>query len=152
MGRPSAVAKSSVSMPATYLDIFGGDSDSLCSTSRSQVRGLTYQSFSLARAGGDAKHAKAKAKSMCPCDFFPMHACAAMECQGQRYRPHVLDVKYKDRSIAEVFRFDDCRGLSNTSVRTAKLRHVLNQRWSSDLGTCAWVSPQRLCLGARRSA
>ncbi len=96
------VAKSSVSMPATYLDLFTEMRRLFSLLPGAQIRGLTEQSFSLARVGGRCEECKGRGEISLSMRFLADARVPCDVCGGKRYRPHILDVTYKGLSLGDV--------------------------------------------------
>ena len=96
------IAKSSVSLPATYLDVFTGLRDLYGRLPESQVAGLTAASFSLAREGGRCESCKGRGEVSLQMRFLADARVRCHVCNGQRYRPHLLEIKYNGLNLSEV--------------------------------------------------
>lgn len=96
------VAKSSVSMPATYLDVFGILRDLYGQLPEAQMAGLDAASFSLMRAGGRCEHCSGRGEVNLKMRFLADARMRCDVCQGARYRPHVLAVKFQGLSLSDV--------------------------------------------------
>lgn len=96
------VAKSSVSMPATYLDITGDLRDLYASLPDAQVAGLTTKAFSLHLEGGRCPECKGRGVINLSMRFLADARIQCPVCRGQRFRNHVLDVKFNGLNMTEV--------------------------------------------------
>jgi excinuclease ABC subunit A len=96
------VAKSSVSMPATYLDILGDLRDLYASLPDAQIAGLTAKSFSIHMDGGRCPECKGRGELNLSMRFLSDARVRCPVCHGRRFRPNVLDVKYNGLSIFDV--------------------------------------------------
>jgi excinuclease ABC subunit A len=96
------VAKSSVSMPATYLDILGELRDLYASLPDSQIFGLTAKSFSLHGEGGRCEECKGKGELNLQMRFLSDARVICSTCEGKRFKPHILDVTFNSLSIHDV--------------------------------------------------
>lgn len=96
------VAKSSVSMPATYLDVLGDLRDLYASLPDAQVAGLTAKSFSLHLEGGRCPECKGRGELNLTMRFLADARVQCPVCRGRRFRSHVLDVKFNGLSIFDV--------------------------------------------------
>jgi excinuclease ABC subunit A len=96
------VAKSSVSMPATYLDVLGELRDLYASLPDAQVAGLTAKSFSIHAEGGRCPECKGRGEQNLTMRFLADARVRCPVCRGRRFRSHVLDVKYNGLSIYDV--------------------------------------------------
>lgn len=96
------VAKSSVSMPATYLDVLGDLRDLYAQLPDSQIAGLTAKSFSMHLEGGRCPECKGRGQINLSMRFLADARIQCSACLGRRFRPHVLDIKYNGLSIYDV--------------------------------------------------
>ncbi len=96
------VAKSSVSMPASYLDILGHLRDLYASLPDAQVLGLTARHFSLHVEAGRCPECKGRGVLSLKMRFLADARVKCPLCNGQRYQGNVLSVKYLGLSINEV--------------------------------------------------
>jgi excinuclease ABC subunit A len=96
------VAKSSVSMPATYLDVLGDLRDLYASLPDAQVAGLTAKAFSIHLEGGRCPECKGRGELNLQMRFLADARIRCPVCGGKRFRSHVLDVKFNGLSIYDV--------------------------------------------------
>jgi excinuclease ABC subunit A len=96
------VAKSSVSMPATYLDVFGELRDLYAAQPDAQVLGLTARSFSLMADAGRCPECKGRGELSLSMRFLADARVRCSVCKGARYLGNTLAVRYLGLSIAEV--------------------------------------------------
>jgi excinuclease ABC subunit A len=96
------VAKSSVSMPATYLDVFGILRDLYGQLPESQIAGLDAGSFSLMRAGGRCEACGGRGQINLKMRFLADARVRCDACQGKRYRNHVLGIRYLGLNLSEI--------------------------------------------------
>lgn len=96
------VAKSSVSMPATYLDVLSDLRDLYASLPDAQITGLTAKSFSIHLEGGRCPECKGRGELNLSMRFLADARVQCPVCRGRRFRPHVLDVKFNGLSIFDV--------------------------------------------------
>lgn len=96
------LAKSSVSMPASYLDVFGELRDLYASLPESQVAGLTARDFSLSVEGGRCPECRGRGELALKMRFLADARVRCSVCKGSRYRSHALQVKYLGLSMAQV--------------------------------------------------
>jgi len=127
------VAKSSVSMPATYLDILGDFRDLYASLPDAQITGLTAKSFSIHLDGGRCPECKGRGELNLSMRFLADARVRCPVCRGRRFRSHVLDVKFNGLSIYDVL---------NLSVDEAVVQFASHRKIVQKL-----VPAQRLGLG-----
>ncbi len=96
------IAKSSVSMPATYLDIFTELRQLFASVPEAQIFGLDASSFSLSSEAGRCPECKGKGRLTLSMRFLADASVVCPLCRGCRYKPHLLDVRYGGLNLAQV--------------------------------------------------
>ena len=96
------IGKSHVSMPATYLDLYKDIRDLFGQLPEAQIAGLTPRDFSVTATGGRCPECKGRGQVSLTMRFLPDARVLCPLCEGRRFRPHVLDVKYGGHSIADV--------------------------------------------------
>lgn len=107
------VGKSSVSMPATYLDVFGHLRELYGKLPDAQIAGFTASSFSLAREGGRCEACGGRGEVNLKMRFLSDARVKCEVCQGKRYRPHVLNIKYNGLSLADVLELTIDQGIEH---------------------------------------
>lgn len=95
------VAKSSVSMPASYLDVFGELRDLYARLPEAQIAGLTARSFSLNAEGGRCEECKGRGEVALSMRFLSDARVRCPVCEGKRYQPPVLAVNFNGINIAQ---------------------------------------------------
>ncbi|NDE15433.1 hypothetical protein EBZ80_10935 [bacterium] len=95
------VAKSSVSMPASYLDVFGELRDLYAQLPEAQIAGLTARSFSLNAEGGRCEECKGRGEVALSMRFLSDARVRCPVCEGKRYQPPVLAVTFNGINIAQ---------------------------------------------------
>ena len=96
------IAKSSVSMPATYLDVFSDLRKFYGNLPDAQILGLTAREFSTSVEGGRCPDCKGKGQMALSMKFLSDAKITCPTCQGDRYKPEVLQVRYKGLNLSEV--------------------------------------------------
>lgn len=100
------VAKNSVSMPASYLDVFTDIRELFAQLPEAQVAGLTPRSFSLnadgGAVGGRCETCKGRGEVNLTMRFLADARVRCEVCRGRRYRKSVEAIKFKNASIADV--------------------------------------------------
>lgn len=98
----SPLARSSRSNPATWLEVFDEIRETFANTADARQRGFTALHFSFNSArGGRCRSCLGTGQLRHDMQFLPDVTIVCPECQGTRYRPEILDVKYRGRSIAD---------------------------------------------------
>ena len=96
------IAKSSVSMPATYLDVFGEIRTLFAKLPDAALQGYSAQTFSLHREGGRCEECRGRGEIVVKMRFLADTKETCSFCRGRRYRSHLNKIKYKDYSIMDV--------------------------------------------------
>ncbi len=96
------IAKSSVSLPASYLSVYSDLRDLYASLPDAQIMGLTARSFSLSVEGGRCPECKGKGQLSLSMRFLADARVPCPLCKGQRFQTNVLGVRYLGLSLAEV--------------------------------------------------
>ncbi len=97
------IAKSSISTPATYLDLMSEIKELYASLPESKIAGLTARSFSTNAEGGRCPECKGKGEIQLHMRFLADARVRCSSCHGQRFRPLILDVKFQGLSINDIF-------------------------------------------------
>lgn len=96
------VAKSSVSMPATYLDALSEFRELYSSLPEAKVAGLNAKSFSLHSEGGRCPECKGRGQINLQMRFLADARIRCPVCHGKRFRPHILEMRYNGLNMFEV--------------------------------------------------
>jgi excinuclease ABC subunit A len=96
------IAKSSVSMPATWLDIFTELRQLFASVPEAQIFGLDAGSFSLSHDEGRCPECKGRGVLVLTMKFLADAEVPCPICEGKRYKSQVLEVRYGGLNLAEV--------------------------------------------------
>lgn len=97
-----SIAKSSVSMPITYLDAFTPIRELFAQIPEAQMRGITTRSLSLHAEGGRCEACGGRGEMLMTMKFLPDARVPCDYCQGKRYKSDILDITYKGKSIADI--------------------------------------------------
>ncbi|HIC87545.1 MAG TPA: ATP-binding cassette domain-containing protein, partial [Aquificae bacterium] len=98
----SPPGKSSRSVPATYIGIWDYIRDIFASLPESQARGYTKSYFSFNVPGGRCEKCKGEGLIEIEMLFMPDMKVLCDECQGKRFRPDILEIKYKGKNIFDI--------------------------------------------------
>ncbi len=98
----SPIGRTSRSNPATYLKAFDEIRKTFAATHEAKTRDFGPSKFSFNVEGGRCGVCDGTGDLAVDMQFLADVRMRCPECRGTRYRPEVLEVKYRDRSIAEV--------------------------------------------------
>jgi excinuclease ABC subunit A len=96
------IGRTSRSNPATYTGIFTGIRELFTQLPESRQRGYAPGRFSFNVKGGRCEACQGDGILRIEMHFLPDVYVTCEECQGKRYNPQTLEVKYKGKSIADV--------------------------------------------------
>src|SRR5262245_16265571 len=98
----SPIGRSSRSNPATYLGFYDAIRSLFAETDQARKRGYTASTFSFNVKGGRCEECAGEGTITTQLSFMPDVEVLCPTCKGARYSQDTLEVKYRDRSIAEV--------------------------------------------------
>ncbi len=98
----SPIGKTSRSTPATYIGAFDLIRTSFAALPEARMRGLTAKSFSFNTSGGRCEACKGAGARKLEMNFLPDASVVCEECAGKRYRNDILDILWREKSIADV--------------------------------------------------
>lgn len=98
----SPIGKSARSSPITYLKAFDAIRTIMASTPEAQSRGYTPGTFSLNVDGGRCPACKGTGFEEIDMMFMDNVIIPCDVCDTKKYRPEILDIKYKDKNISEI--------------------------------------------------
>jgi len=98
----SPLSTSPRSIPATYMKIMDGIRDIFSSTREARLLGLKPGYFSFNTPGGRCEECKGAGQQIVEMQFLSDVVLTCEACQGLRYKPEILEVKYRGKSIADV--------------------------------------------------
>lgn len=90
------------SNPATYTKVFDDIRDVFAQTLDAKSRGFDKGQFSFNNQGGRCEHCEGAGVTRIPMNFLPDVYVKCEVCNGLRYNEETLNVKYRDKSIADV--------------------------------------------------
>ncbi len=90
------------SNPVTYLKAFDPIRELFASTKDARSRGLTASHFSFNVPGGRCEACEGEGEVKVEMQFLADVFVPCEQCEGKRFKPQVLDVKYRGRDIDQV--------------------------------------------------
>ena len=99
----SPVQRSRRSIPATWIGVFDEIRVLLAETHESRKRNFGRGTFSFnSAAGGRCPVCEGRGVVTVPMQFLADIETTCEECSGRRFRPEVLEIRYRDRSVHEI--------------------------------------------------
>lgn len=98
----SPIGKSARSSPVTYLKAFDAIRNIMSATFESKARGYTPGTFSLNVDGGRCPACKGTGFEEIDMMFMDNVVIPCDVCDGQKYRPEILEIEYKGKNIHQI--------------------------------------------------
>jgi len=98
----SPIGRTPRSNPATYTGIFTPIRDFFASLPESRERGYAIGRFSFNRPGGRCEACQGAGANLIEMHFLPPVLVECEVCRGKRFNRETLQVKYKNKNIAEI--------------------------------------------------
>src|SRR5690606_37942189 len=96
------IGRSSRSNPVTYVKAWDEIRALYASLPAAKANGLKPAAFSFNVEGGRCDVCQGDGEVKIEMQFMADIVLPCEACEGQRFKPHVLDVKYKDKTVADV--------------------------------------------------
>ena len=98
----SPIGRTPRSNPVTYIKAFDGIRDLFASLPEAQKRGFSAGHFSFNIPGGRCETCQGDGTVTVEMQFLADVELICEECKGTRYKPQVLDIRYRGKNIHEV--------------------------------------------------
>jgi len=98
----SPLGKTPRSNPATYSGFFSVIRELFSQVSDSKIRGYTPSRFSFNLSGGRCESCRGDGLIKVEMHFLPPVYIPCDVCKGKRYNKETLEIRYKDKNIAEI--------------------------------------------------
>lgn len=96
------IGKSSRSNPVTYVKAYDAIRELFAALPGSKARGFKPSYFSFNVDGGRCDYCKGEGEIIVEMQFLADVHLVCEDCKGQRFKSEILEVKYKDKTIADV--------------------------------------------------
>jgi len=100
------IGKSSRSNPVTYVKAYDYIRELFTTLPLSKLRGLKPKHFSFNVEGGRCETCKGEGVTVIDMQFLADVTLVCEECKGQRFKPEILEITYKGKSIFDVLEMD----------------------------------------------
>jgi excinuclease ABC subunit A len=134
----SPIGRTPRSNPVTYIKVYDAIRDLFASTREAQSRGFESSHFSFNVPGGRCERCEGNGVEIKEMQFLADVELVCEECKGMRFKPSLLEVRYKGRTIHNVL---------NMTVREALLFFANVNRIASRLRVLDDVGLGYLRLG-----
>ncbi len=98
----SPIGKSLRSNAATYIKVFGDIRDLFARTREAKRHGLQPRHFSFNTPGGRCETCQGAGVQILEMQFLEDVIITCEACEGKRFRPDILNIRYRDKNISEV--------------------------------------------------
>jgi excinuclease ABC subunit A len=117
------------SNPVTYLKAFDPIRELFAATKDARARGLTASHFSFNVPGGRCEACQGEGEVRVEMQFLADVFVPCDECDGKRFKPQVLEVRYRGRSIHQVLDLTvrEALGFFSSSPKVLRRLHVLDE-------------------------
>lgn len=151
------IRRSVRSIPATWIGVFDEIRILMAETHEARRRNYSRMMFSFnASKGGRCPVCEGRGIITVPMQFLADVETTCEECRGQRFRPDVIEVRYRDRSIFDIlnmtadeaFRFFNGHHRIQSRINAMRQSGLGYLRLGQSLATLSGGESQRLRLAA----
>ncbi len=148
------------SNPVTYLKAFDPIRELFASTKDARARGLTASHFSFNVAGGRCETCEGEGQIRVEMQFLADVFVPCEQCDGKRFMPQVLDVRYRGRNVHQVLEMTVREALAffASSPKVLRRLHLLDEiglgylRLGQPATTLSGGEAQRIKIAAHLAA
>ena len=148
------------SNPVTYLKAFDPIRELFASTKEARARGLTASHFSFNVPGGRCESCQGGGQVRVEMQFLADVFVPCEQCDGKRFKPQVLDVRYRGRTVYQVLQMTVREALTffSTAPKVLRRLHVLDEiglgylRLGQPATTLSGGEAQRIKIAAHLSS
>ncbi len=155
----SPIWKTPRSNPATYTWVFTFIREVFAESYDAKLRGYAPGRFSFNTRDGRCPECDGDGVKKIEMHFLPPVYTSCESCDGKRFNPETLEIKYKGKTIADILEMtvEEARKFFHAHPRILKILDILDKVWLGyiKLGqssvTLSWWEAQRIKLGTELS-
>ncbi len=98
----SPIGRTPRSNPVTYIKAYDAIRETFASTNMAEIKGFTASHFSFNVPGGRCETCQGSGTVTVEMQFLADVELTCEDCRGTRFKPEILDVRYKGKNIHEV--------------------------------------------------
>ena len=149
----SPIGRTPRSNPATYTDLFAPIRDWFAELPESRARGYKPGRFSFNVKGGRCEACQGDGLLKIEMHFLPDVYVTCDTCKGKRYNRETLEIKFRDKSIADVLdmTIDEAVAYFSASNRINDRLRILQQVGSATSSSASRPQPSRAARPTRQA-